>query len=73
MSSGGCGKWDMRLKPGDVKKRSGPRLIHVYTKKGKGFAPAEADQIKYHAISKINARAAANPADRTPSPRHPWP
>ncbi|MGA8882113.1 MAG: 1-deoxy-D-xylulose-5-phosphate synthase [Acinetobacter sp.] len=47
-----------------LKKRSGPRLIHVYTKKGKGFAPAEADQIKYHAISKINARAAANPAPK---------
>ncbi len=27
--------------------------MHVYTKKGKGFAPAEADQIKYHAISKL--------------------
>ncbi|WP_372403939.1 1-deoxy-D-xylulose-5-phosphate synthase [Acinetobacter piscicola] len=37
-----------------LKKRKGPRLIHIYTVKGKGFAPAEADQIKYHAISKIN-------------------
>lgn len=36
-----------------IGKRTGPRLIHVYTKKGKGFAPAEADQIKYHAIAKI--------------------
>lgn len=42
-----------------LKKRKGPRLIHVYTKKGKGFAPAEADQIKYHAISKINSSASA--------------
>ncbi len=41
-----------------LKKRKGPRLIHVYTKKGKGFAPAEADQIKYHAIGKIHAKAA---------------
>ncbi|MDX7937960.1 1-deoxy-D-xylulose-5-phosphate synthase [Acinetobacter baumannii] len=38
-----------------LKKRKGPRLIHVYTKKGKGFAPAEADPITYHAIGKINA------------------
>ena len=38
-----------------LKKRKGPRLIHIYTVKGKGFAPAEADQIKYHAIGKINA------------------
>ncbi|NLN57800.1 MAG: 1-deoxy-D-xylulose-5-phosphate synthase [Gammaproteobacteria bacterium] len=41
-----------------LKKRKGPRLIHVYTKKGKGFVPAEADQIKYHAITKIHAKAA---------------
>lgn len=41
-----------------LKKRKGPRLIHVYTKKGKGFAPAEADQIKYHAITKIHAKTA---------------
>lgn len=37
-----------------VKQRKGPRLIHVYTKKGKGFEPAEADPIGYHAITKIN-------------------
>ncbi|XZU30378.1 1-deoxy-D-xylulose-5-phosphate synthase [Acinetobacter baumannii] len=38
-----------------LKKRKGSRLVHVYTKKGKGFAPAEADPITYHAIGKINA------------------
>lgn len=47
-----------------LKKRKGPRLIHIYTKKGKGFAPAECDQIKYHAISKLNAVAAPNPAPK---------
>lgn len=47
-----------------LKKRKGPRLIHVYTKKGKGFAPAEADQIKYHAISKINSSASAAAAPK---------
>lgn len=30
---------------------AGPRLLHVVTKKGKGYAPAEADPIKYHAVS----------------------
>lgn len=47
-----------------LKKRKGPRLMHVYTKKGKGFAPAEADQIKYHAISKLNAPAAVATAPK---------
>lgn len=41
-----------------LKKRKGPRLVHVYTKKGKGFTPAEADPITYHAIGKINATSA---------------
>ncbi len=48
-----------------LKKRKGPRLVHIYTKKGKGFAPAEADPITYHAITKIAARASA-PAQKSP-------
>ena len=47
-----------------LKKRKGPRLIHIYTKKGKGFAPAEADQIKYHAISKINSVSTVSAAPK---------
>lgn len=39
-----------------LKQRKGPRLVHIYTKKGKGFSPAEADPIKYHAIGKITAK-----------------
>lgn len=29
----------------------GPQFLHIITKKGKGFAPAEEDQIKFHALS----------------------
>ncbi|MCJ0975450.1 1-deoxy-D-xylulose-5-phosphate synthase [Pseudomonas sp. PS1] len=32
---------------------SGPQFLHVVTKKGKGFAPAEVDPITWHAISKL--------------------
>ena len=32
----------------DIKK---PKLLHLITQKGKGFAPAEADAIKYHGVS----------------------
>ncbi|XID74523.1 1-deoxy-D-xylulose-5-phosphate synthase [Alkanindiges sp. WGS2144] len=38
-----------------LKDRKGPRLLHVYTTKGKGFAPAELDPIGYHAISKLSS------------------
>lgn len=31
----------------------GPQFLHVVTQKGKGFAPAEADPIGYHAITKL--------------------
>ncbi len=33
----------------DLKQVSGPKLLHVVTVKGKGFAPAERDQVKWHA------------------------
>lgn len=36
---------------GNIKELSGPQFLHVITKKGKGYAPAEADPIKYHAVS----------------------
>jgi 1-deoxy-D-xylulose-5-phosphate synthase len=35
----------------NVKKIDGPTLIHVMTKKGKGYAPAEKDPVKYHAVT----------------------
>src|SRR6202008_2118601 len=33
---------------GNVKKLRGPQFLHVVTRKGKGYAPAEADPIKWH-------------------------
>ena len=33
---------------------NGPVLIHVVTKKGKGYAPAEASADKFHGVSKFN-------------------
>jgi len=38
----------------NLKKLPGPKFLHIVTKKGKGFAPAEAEQIKYHALKKQN-------------------
>jgi len=33
---------------GNMRKLRGPQLLHVVTQKGKGYAPAEADPIKWH-------------------------
>ncbi|MFZ5697614.1 MAG: 1-deoxy-D-xylulose-5-phosphate synthase [Pseudomonadota bacterium] len=38
---------------GNMRNLKGPQLLHVYTTKGKGFAPAEADPIGYHALTKL--------------------
>ncbi|MBQ0723260.1 MAG: 1-deoxy-D-xylulose-5-phosphate synthase [Paraperlucidibaca sp.] len=48
----------------NLSEAKGPQLLHVFTTKGKGFAPAEADPISYHAISKIApvTERAAEPA-----------
>ncbi|MEW5790234.1 MAG: 1-deoxy-D-xylulose-5-phosphate synthase [Pseudomonadota bacterium] len=35
----------------NLKRISGPRLLHVITKKGKGYAPAEADPCVYHGVT----------------------
>jgi len=36
----------------NIKNLDGPQFLHVITRKGKGYAPAEADPVKYHAVSK---------------------
>ena len=38
----------------NLKDQQGPRLLHIITTKGKGYAPAEQDQVKYHAVSVFN-------------------
>lgn len=44
----------------------GPQLLHVITRKGKGFAPAEADPVGYHALTKIEPLASVDNTARRP-------
>ncbi|ASP38411.1 1-deoxy-D-xylulose-5-phosphate synthase [Bacterioplanes sanyensis] len=41
----------------NLKDLPGPRFLHVVTRKGKGFEPAEQDPIKYHALKPKSASA----------------
>ncbi|HNG47491.1 MAG TPA: 1-deoxy-D-xylulose-5-phosphate synthase [Agitococcus sp.] len=52
----------------NLRKAKGPQLLHLYTTKGKGFAPAEADPIGYHAITKIApaSERSINPSSKKP-------
>ncbi|APE30930.1 1-deoxy-D-xylulose-5-phosphate synthase [Halomonas aestuarii] len=49
----------------------GPQFLHVKTRKGKGFLPAEADPIGYHAITKLEKNGETpppfKPASQQPS------
>jgi 1-deoxy-D-xylulose-5-phosphate synthase len=49
--------------------RQGPILVHVVTKKGKGYPPAEASDDKYHGVNKFNVITGAQvkPKPNAPS------
>lgn len=39
----------------------GPKLLHILTQKGKGYAPAEKDPIRWHAVPKFNLKLGMPP------------
>ncbi|WP_148861800.1 1-deoxy-D-xylulose-5-phosphate synthase [Marinobacter fonticola] len=55
----------------NLRELDGPQFLHIVTKKGKGFAPAEADPIGYHAINKIEPKPPVIPADVKPTLKKP--
>ena len=52
----------------NMRNLKGPQLLHIATKKGKGYAPAEADPIGYHAVSKFNPDDIKQPAKKASLP-----
>ncbi|WP_233078356.1 1-deoxy-D-xylulose-5-phosphate synthase [Rheinheimera soli] len=48
----------------NMRNLKGPQLLHVVTKKGKGYLPAEQDPIGYHAVSKFDPAAQCQPAKK---------
>jgi 1-deoxy-D-xylulose-5-phosphate synthase len=53
-----------------VKKLDGPTLIHVLTKKGKGYAPAEQDPIKFHAVTPFHVLTGKPKKEKGPVPTY---
>ncbi|GAB3531126.1 1-deoxy-D-xylulose-5-phosphate synthase [Photobacterium alginatilyticum] len=49
----------------NMRNLKGPQFLHIMTKKGKGYAPAEADPINYHAVPKFDLTQ--NPIPKTKS------
>jgi 1-deoxy-D-xylulose-5-phosphate synthase len=55
-----------------LKDAPGAKLLHVITRKGKGFEPAEADPIKYHGVTQFDPVTGAFPVKKggTPKPSY---
>lgn len=50
--------------------RQGPILVHIVTKKGKGYAPAEASDDKYHGVNRFNVITGAQVAAKPNAPSY---
>ncbi len=58
----------------EIKDYTGPRVLHIITKKGKGYAPAEANPTVWHAPGEFNVETGQRSADKskaTNTPRTP--
>ena len=51
----------------ELRKREGPQLLHIITKKGHGYQLAENDPVKYHAIGKQPAPESAGATQKQPA------
>jgi 1-deoxy-D-xylulose-5-phosphate synthase len=54
----------------NVKKIEGPTLVHVMTKKGKGYLPAEQDPIKFHGVTPFHVLTGKAKKDKGPIPTY---
>jgi 1-deoxy-D-xylulose-5-phosphate synthase len=53
-----------------IKQARGPQFLHVVTKKGKGYAPAEADPIKWHGPGPFDAAKGEIHKDKATGPTY---
>ena len=54
----------------NIKRLDGPQFLHVITRKGKGYAPAEADPVAYHGVSPFDPKVGIVPAVKVPRPTY---
>ncbi|PAJ73068.1 1-deoxy-D-xylulose-5-phosphate synthase [Pseudoalteromonas sp. NBT06-2] len=52
----------------NMRNLKGPQLLHVRTKKGKGYKPAEADPIGYHGVPKFDPATTRLPKSKPSAP-----
>lgn len=54
----------------NMRNLKGPQILHIATKKGKGYEAAEQDPIKYHAVPKFNPTDASLPKSKPSLPSY---
>ena len=54
----------------NLRSLSGPQLLHIITKKGKGYAPAEEDPVKYHAVTPFDPSKGMIPSRKPSKPTY---
>lgn len=54
----------------NVRDLKGPQFLHVITRKGKGYAPAEADPIKWHGPGPFDAKSGVIFKEKTSGPSY---
>ncbi|MEM0672924.1 1-deoxy-D-xylulose-5-phosphate synthase [Dickeya oryzae] len=54
----------------NMRSLKGPQLLHIMTKKGKGYAPAEQDPISWHAVPKFDPASGILPKNKEALPTY---
>ncbi|PIJ52244.1 1-deoxy-D-xylulose-5-phosphate synthase [Erwinia sp. OLTSP20] len=54
----------------NMRSLKGPQFLHIMTKKGKGYAPAEKDPIAWHAVPKFDPASGSLPASKPGLPTY---
>ncbi|REL36453.1 1-deoxy-D-xylulose-5-phosphate synthase [Thalassotalea euphylliae] len=54
----------------NMRNLKGPQILHIATKKGKGYQAAEQDPIKYHAVPKFNPAETSLPKSKPSLPTY---
>lgn len=54
----------------NMRNLKGPQFLHIVTRKGKGYAPAEKDPIGYHGVPKFDPSQTSLPSKKTATPSY---
>ncbi|MBM2829337.1 MAG: 1-deoxy-D-xylulose-5-phosphate synthase [Gammaproteobacteria bacterium] len=54
----------------NVNELEGPQFLHIITKKGKGYAPAEEDPVKYHGVTPFDPQQGIVPSGKPSKPTY---